>query len=140
MSFDVMVKNGKNRVNSGTPFYLLRPHRYVEGKGPSLKKHLVRPEPSLAGLAANDNSVGAVVDFVRAMPAADQTAVRLLLGADPPGAKHVSLLPPADLEAAIAAQPVEALRRFRDRHLGDAALRQKLLDERDGCYRALACA
>ena len=42
-----------------------------------------------------------------------------------------------DLEAAIAAQPVEVLRRLARRHFSDAALRQSALDERDACYRTL---
>src|SRR5438105_3244930 len=100
-------------------------------------KHVVLPEPSLRESAANDNTSSVIVRLWRTLPAADQAAVRVLLGADPPGAKHVSLLPPADLEAAIAALPVEELRRLAKRHFSDAALRQHELDERDWCYRAM---
>jgi hypothetical protein len=44
---------------------------------------------------------------------------------------------PPDLDAAIAALPVEALR-LAKRRFSDAALRQVALDERDACYRTLA--
>ena len=45
---------------------------------------------------------------------------------------------PPDLDAAIAALPVEALRQLGTRRFSDAALRQQGLNQRDAAYRGLA--
>jgi hypothetical protein len=96
-----------------------------------MKTKHIRPGLPLADTApANDNTAEEVVAFVRGLPAPVQAQVRDALGWAP--------APPANLEAAIAEHPVEALRRASARHFSLAALRQRMLDERDACYRALA--
>jgi len=105
----------------------------VKNREPPQRKYALRPG-SLADIAAaSDNSTTAIVGIWRTMPAADQAALGVMLGTRSTGERSE----PANFEQAIATQPVEALRRAK-RRFTDAALRQRELNERDGCYRALA--
>lgn len=95
-----------------------------------MKTRISLPDwPSLADLAANDNAaIGVVVALARGMPAADQAAVRALLGAGP---ARVEGRAPPDLEAAILAQPFEAVQDLGRRVFSPSVPLRRRLADRD---------
>ena len=103
-------------------------------KAKTLKKHIYRPDPTLAELAANDNTTTTIVRLWKTLPAPDRSALGLILASE---AIRVRVSA-ANLEEVIAEQPIEKRRRLRDRHFSRAALRQSMLDERDACLRVLS--